>query len=486
METLNDYGKLLLTNTMSDLVELFNINSDNGSLVDSLLSYTVDTGIFRTGEEKVNNLSIGPHNSIALQISALNEVRFSGFMFYFKSIHKVFTETLTANLTSYKDSKLHLLYLKPDKTFLVTDTKYTGEDDYLLVAKFVITSSNVLQFYVIARNAGTNQFDRSGVKYNVLDGIVPSAKSGKTITLSDGKIKYSGINILSDINTDVLIEEFDNATIPLRYVTAYNVVDWTANSTNDIDVSHIADYSAHTISSVTSGKYICQKAFYEYNTQSVVMQYGTIIYDSYNEALAGASSFNYDEPDWDGLYIPIAVFVIKAGASDLTDDENFHVISITNNSNLSAATAVDPTAQALANTALQTAQNAATAASTADGKAVTAQGRADDAYTLANTANTKATTATTNLSTHTSNTNNPHNVTKAQIGLTNVDNTADANKPLSTPQKSYVDGKVTDLTTLINTKASNATQTKTVVKATQPTNTDFGRAPIKGDIWIIP
>ena len=41
-------------------------------------------------------------------------------------------------------------------------------------------------------------------------------------------------------------------------------------------------------------------------------------------------------------------------------------------------------------------------------------------------------TITSNLSKHVSDYNNPHKVTKAQIGLDNVDNTSDANKPIST------------------------------------------------------
>lgn len=41
-------------------------------------------------------------------------------------------------------------------------------------------------------------------------------------------------------------------------------------------------------------------------------------------------------------------------------------------------------------------------------------------------------TITTNLSKHTSNYENPHHVTKAQVGLDNVDNTSDINKPIST------------------------------------------------------
>ena len=46
---------------------------------------------------------------------------------------------------------------------------------------------------------------------------------------------------------------------------------------------------------------------------------------------------------------------------------------------------------------------------------------------------TKATT--TALDAHTNSTSNPHSVTKAQVGLGNVDNTSDADKPVSTAQQ---------------------------------------------------
>lgn len=48
-----------------------------------------------------------------------------------------------------------------------------------------------------------------------------------------------------------------------------------------------------------------------------------------------------------------------------------------------------------------------------------------------------------NLLSHTSNISNPHSVTKAQVGLSNVDNTTDINKPLSTAQKTYIDNRTT-------------------------------------------
>ena len=47
----------------------------------------------------------------------------------------------------------------------------------------------------------------------------------------------------------------------------------------------------------------------------------------------------------------------------------------------------------------------------------------------------------TTLTSHTSNTSNPHSVTKSQVGLGNVDNTSDANKPVSTAQQTALDLK---------------------------------------------
>lgn len=47
---------------------------------------------------------------------------------------------------------------------------------------------------------------------------------------------------------------------------------------------------------------------------------------------------------------------------------------------------------------------------------------------------------------HVNNTTNPHNVTKAQVGLENVDNTSDVNKPVSTATRTELDKKVDKIT----------------------------------------
>ena len=82
----------------------------------------------------------------------------------------------------------------------------------------------------------------------------------------------------------------------------------------------------------------------------------------------------------------------------------------------------------------------------ANANAVYTKTEADGLFeTIANVA-LKADAST--VTAHTSNTNNPHQVTKAQVGLGNVDNTSDLNKPISTATQTALDGKQATLTTV--------------------------------------
>jgi hypothetical protein len=94
------------------------------------------------------------------------------------------------------------------------------------------------------------------------------------------------------------------------------------------------------------------------------------------------------------------------------------------------------------------------------------------------------------LSSHITNTSNPHNVTKDQVGLNNVDNTSDANKPVSNAQaaadtvvldtaKSYADSLVVGL---LNDRGNYDASSDTF-----PVTGGSGTsgAVNKGDIWTI-
>ena len=80
--------------------------------------------------------------------------------------------------------------------------------------------------------------------------------------------------------------------------------------------------------------------------------------------------------------------------------------------------------------------------------------------------------ASSDLTEHTSDTTNPHNVTKAQVGLGNVDNTADADKPLSTPQSQAVDNKLAAYVPITRTVNGKTLDTNITLEAS-----DVGALP---------
>lgn len=69
-------------------------------------------------------------------------------------------------------------------------------------------------------------------------------------------------------------------------------------------------------------------------------------------------------------------------------------------------------------------------------------GEVDSLTTELNNTNNNVSAASSELSGHIHNTSNPHSVTKSQVGLGNVDNTSDANKPISNAQQDALDKKL--------------------------------------------
>lgn len=110
-------------------------------------------------------------------------------------------------------------------------------------------------------------------------------------------------------------------------------------------------------------------------------------------------------------------------------------------------------------------------------KTVTYANIAGDIYDNASATtalNTKADNTTVNN--HIANTSNPHSVTKAQVGLGNVDNTSDLNKPISTATQSALDGKqdtISDLATIRSGAAAGATAVQPSDLATIATTGDY-------------
>jgi hypothetical protein len=83
---------------------------------------------------------------------------------------------------------------------------------------------------------------------------------------------------------------------------------------------------------------------------------------------------------------------------------------------------------------------------------------------------------------HTGNTNNPHGVTKSQVGLGNVDNTSDANKPVSSATQSALNLKA-DLVSPTFTGVPAAPTADVGTSSTQLATTAFVNAEIANDTY---
>jgi len=83
--------------------------------------------------------------------------------------------------------------------------------------------------------------------------------------------------------------------------------------------------------------------------------------------------------------------------------------------------------------------------------------------TVTNTNAGLITTAQGEIDAHEALTNNPHSVTKTQVGLSNVDNTSDSAKPVSTAQQTAIDGKVANDLTASTTVAPSKTAVNTAL-----------------------
>lgn len=83
------------------------------------------------------------------------------------------------------------------------------------------------------------------------------------------------------------------------------------------------------------------------------------------------------------------------------------------------------------------------------------------------------TDAQSNLTAHTSNTSNPHSVTKAQVGLGNVDNTSDLNKPISSATQGALDGKLGKSETAANSNKFGNKTPKEFLKTESFTSASF-------------
>lgn len=80
------------------------------------------------------------------------------------------------------------------------------------------------------------------------------------------------------------------------------------------------NFSAGTIKDVPTGKFTIQRVLWDIYEQTLIMQYGDRVYDTFNDAVNGTGILEYPAPFGKTIYIPLAIIVLKSGITSLNDD----------------------------------------------------------------------------------------------------------------------------------------------------------------------
>lgn len=79
-------------------------------------------------------------------------------------------------------------------------------------------------------------------------------------------------------------------------------------------------FDAGKILDVPNGKYTIQRVLWDIYEQSLIIQYGNKVYNSFNEVIEGTGLVSYPAPFGKTIYIPLAIMVLKSGITDLNAD----------------------------------------------------------------------------------------------------------------------------------------------------------------------
>ena len=253
-------------------------------------------------------------------------------------------------------------------------------------------------------NLGTAQTIDLPLESVVVSGAYDSTTKEVVLTLQDGStIRFSVADLVSGLQTEITANNMlnadlvDDSTSTNKFVTAGDITTWNGKQ-DALTAGTNITISGNTISATDT----------TYTGSDGITLTGTNFTNSGVRSVATGSTNGTISVNTNGTSADVAVKGLGSAA-------------------YTASSAYATSAQgALADTAVQPGDLSAE---------TTARENADTALQGQITSNKNA------IDTHVADTTNPHNVTKAQVGLGNVDNTADADKPVSTAQQAALDGK---------------------------------------------
>lgn len=406
-ETIKNYQTIdPASSTVSDWVDAFNNNASAGQQFITYLKETLANSVLYDTQlpATIGGVTIRSLTNLALNFVNISpdNLTLDNFYLYFRNINQILLlDQKTFDLTDYADNKLHLFYVNSDLGFRVADT-FDQEDDEVCLFRFAInTELKFTQVYTTFQRFGTSVYDSAG-EYFQVNGCSPKALDNISmhVDLENGFIKRSGIKFDDHVSPDLYKVNTEVELYPLRYITENNTVDFSAVSDNNIISDKVLNYSTHSLTNVPANKFTIQRILLDVYSQNLILQYGNTVYDSMEEALTSIYNVSYDYPyntKIRPMFIPLGILFIKSGCTDLTDSTQAMFVE-------------------------QTTQTITEQQSTLFAEDAYARSRLAILNETLDELKQEVEQLTITVNNHIDNHNNPHQVTKTQIGLSEVDN----------------------------------------------------------------
>ena len=86
------------------------------------------------------------------------------------------------------------------------------------------------------------------------------------------------------------------------------------------------NFDVGTFSAVPTGKFSIQRILYDVYEQVFIVQYGDTIYEDFDSAVEGTNLLAYPAPYAKTIYVPLAILIVKSGATNLATDPECIII----------------------------------------------------------------------------------------------------------------------------------------------------------------
>lgn len=398
---MRDFKTVSLSNTVSEFVDAFNNNALASSNHTWYLGEMLYNGLLYTGLETIGGQQL--HSLTNLNISSISPVNleFDNLYLYFRDINKILlVDQKTFDLSSFNTNQPTFLFINSRLGFRASQNP-KQQDDEIQLLRFIISETGIFkQCYVTAQRFGSNVYDTADEFFQVT-GCTPLPYNNTQLKMGDGSIKRSGIKFDYHQVPDILTILDNNEAVPIRYITDENTVNFDDPISYDVITTKYLNYTTNTLSNVPSDKFTSQRILYDPYTNCLIIQYGDGYYGSMSEALSSLENLVYPFPYNTLMFIPLAVIFIKKGCTDLSNTDECQIV------------------QHLSTTVERGNSTFFAEDAYARGRIAIIQQQFNDLQT---SLSTQIQTVTNNLNSHVNNLSNPHQVTKAQVGLGNVDN----------------------------------------------------------------